>query len=103
MGALSERLAMPPSSISGLVDTLVDRRIVTRSNDPTDRRIVRVSISETGLGFVTRIRQHLMNQYRLSMEAMTNAELELMHKSYQDLLTQMINYRRSDKLKGDHP
>jgi DNA-binding MarR family transcriptional regulator len=102
MRALSELLAMPPSSITGLVDTLVERGIVSRSNDPSDRRIVRVSISEAGTAFVSRIRQHLMNQYRLAMQDMSDAELELMHNSYQNLLKQMISYRRAEKPKGEH-
>lgn len=38
--ALAERLSIGPSAVTPLVDRLVDQKLVTREDDPSDRRVV---------------------------------------------------------------
>jgi DNA-binding MarR family transcriptional regulator len=93
MRELTEILAMPPSSVTGLVDSLVERQTIERISDPDDRRIVRVKLTSTGFEYVSQIRTHLMNQYRISMEDMNQTELTLLERMYQTMLGRMIEYR----------
>jgi DNA-binding MarR family transcriptional regulator len=95
MRELTEILAMPPSSVTGLVDALVERQTLERISDPDDRRIVRVKLTSTGLEYVTKIRTHLMNQYRISMEGMSQTELTLLERMYQTMLGRMLEYRQN--------
>jgi DNA-binding MarR family transcriptional regulator len=37
---LAERLSIGPSAVTPLVDQLVDQKLVTREDDPSDRRVV---------------------------------------------------------------
>ncbi len=48
MGEMSSELDIPLSSATRTVDWLVGTNIVERVNDPDDRRIVRVQLTETG-------------------------------------------------------
>jgi DNA-binding MarR family transcriptional regulator len=48
MGEMSTELNIPLSSATRTVDWLVDANIVERINDPDDRRVVRVQLTETG-------------------------------------------------------
>jgi DNA-binding MarR family transcriptional regulator len=48
MGTLSAELNVPYSTATRIVDWLVRGDVVERMDDPTDRRIVRVRLSESG-------------------------------------------------------
>ncbi len=95
MRELSEKVGMPPSSVTGLVDILVEQNSLERFNDPDDRRVVRVRLTSSGLEHVARIRAQLMNQYRMAMQDMTQAELELLSQMYQRMLKRMIEHRQN--------
>jgi DNA-binding MarR family transcriptional regulator len=49
MGELASRLGISVSAATGLVDRLVDRGVLERESDPTDRRVVRVRMSPAGM------------------------------------------------------
>jgi DNA-binding MarR family transcriptional regulator len=46
MSALSRELRLHPSTVTALVDVLVERGLVRRRDDPHDRRVVRVEFTE---------------------------------------------------------
>ena len=48
MGEMSTELNIPLSSATRTVDWLVSTNIVERVNDPDDRRVVRIRLTETG-------------------------------------------------------
>jgi len=48
MGELSSELEVPLSTATRIVDGLVQAGMVERVNDPSDRRVVRVGMSESG-------------------------------------------------------
>lgn len=48
MGTLSSELEIPLSTTTRIVDGLVQAGMVERVNDPSDRRVVRIQMSETG-------------------------------------------------------
>ncbi|HEY3082647.1 MAG TPA: MarR family transcriptional regulator [Chloroflexota bacterium] len=47
-GALARRLGLAPSSVTGLVDRLVERGLARRDEDPRDRRVVRAAATTFG-------------------------------------------------------
>jgi DNA-binding MarR family transcriptional regulator len=49
MGEMSTELNIPLSSATRTVDWLVSSNIVERINDPDDRRVVRIRLTDTGL------------------------------------------------------
>lgn len=56
MSDLVARLGVSLSTVSGLVDRLVDHGYAARRDDPTDRRHVVVSITDAGEAFIERFR-----------------------------------------------
>jgi DNA-binding MarR family transcriptional regulator len=50
MSELSAALGLSPSTVTGLVDTLIQRGQLQRRDDAADRRVVRVRLSAEGVG-----------------------------------------------------
>ena len=48
MGELSQELSVPLSTATRMMDWWVDNEFAQRLNDPGDRRVVRVSLTDTG-------------------------------------------------------
>jgi DNA-binding MarR family transcriptional regulator len=94
MRELAATISMPPSSLTGLVDSLVERGNIERISDPEDRRIVRVRLTEDGQGYVNKIRTHLMQQYQNAMTDLSIEELNLLERMYQTMLDRMLEYRK---------
>ncbi|KAB7745537.1 MarR family transcriptional regulator [Nostocoides sp. F2B08] len=47
-GALAERLHVAPRSVTEVVDALVERELVSREPDPSDRRAMTLTLTEAG-------------------------------------------------------
>jgi len=52
---LADSLGIPPASVTGLVDRLVQRGLVRRAEDPQDRRARLVELTAEGLSTVDRL------------------------------------------------
>ena len=61
---LADRLDMPPSSASRLLDRLVEVGLLARSGDPDDRRKTRLSLTPRGLTTVEDARRLLEESLR---------------------------------------
>lgn len=57
MSELAARLGVTLSTVSGLVDRLVESGLVSRRDDPADRRQVVVDMTDTGRTLVERFRE----------------------------------------------
>lgn len=64
MAELVRRLGVSLSTVSGLVDRVVDHGLVVRHEDPADRRQVVVSLTPAGAAFVDRFREFNSRQLR---------------------------------------
>jgi DNA-binding MarR family transcriptional regulator len=51
---LADSLSLSPSAASRLIDGLVERRLLSRSEDPDDRRARRVTLAPAGKAFADR-------------------------------------------------
>jgi DNA-binding MarR family transcriptional regulator len=89
MRAIADSAGMTPSSVTGLVDALEARRWTARQSDPSDRRVVRVALTKSGIKHVQRVGEHLFQQYRDSMIDMTETQLTLIHDMYGTMLERM--------------
>jgi DNA-binding MarR family transcriptional regulator len=77
MSDLVVRLGVSLSTISGLVDRVVDHGLATRREDPADRRQVLVGLTPGGTAFIDRFRELNARQMRELLERLDDAELEL--------------------------
>jgi len=80
MSELSQALRLQPSTVTGLVDAIVDRDLVERYDDAEDRRVVRVRLTEEGKRL--RQRHHRSRRRRLLrlLAEVDDAELEAIRR-----------------------
>ncbi|MER3418516.1 MAG: hypothetical protein C4343_05345 [Chloroflexota bacterium] len=75
MSELAARLGVSLSTVSGLVDRLVDQGLLDRRDDPADRRQVLVSLTSTGTAFIDRFRELNARQLRELLDVLNEEEL----------------------------
>jgi DNA-binding MarR family transcriptional regulator len=76
MSELVARLGVSLSTVSGLVDRIVEAGLATRRDDPTDRRQVVVGLTPAGTDFIDRFRELNARQMRELLDLLDDAELE---------------------------
>jgi DNA-binding MarR family transcriptional regulator len=75
LSELAGRLSVGVSTASGLVERLVEARLLDRRDDPTDRRHVLLSLTETGAASLDRMRELNAGHMRLMLEHVSDADL----------------------------
>jgi DNA-binding MarR family transcriptional regulator len=75
MSDLVTRLGVSLSTISGLVDRIVDQGLATRRDDPDDRRQVVVALTPAGTTFIDRFRELNARQMRELLARLDDADL----------------------------
>ena len=80
MGELSGELGIPLSSATRIVDGLVNAKLLERINDPLDRRVVRIQMSEYGQQFSQTAKDHVKQHIARLLESFSPTEQEqLLH------------------------
>lgn len=74
MGELAERLGIGHATATRLVDGLVEKGIALRTRDDNDRRIVRVSLSESGREAADRVNEVARETIKSVFEGVTAKE-----------------------------
>jgi MarR family transcriptional regulator, organic hydroperoxide resistance regulator len=54
---LAERLKVTPSNMTGVIDRLVDQGLVSRTENPDDRRVILLQATEKGEALVSALRE----------------------------------------------
>jgi DNA-binding MarR family transcriptional regulator len=81
MSELAVRLGVSISTTSGVVDRLVDHGLLTRHDDPADRRQVVVTITPTGSAHLARFRELNAAQMRRLLARLGDPELEVVERA----------------------
>jgi DNA-binding MarR family transcriptional regulator len=97
MSTLVQRLGVSLSTVSGLVDRVVDHGLAARREDPADRRQVLVGLTPEGAAFIDRFRELNARQMRELLGALDDADLETVHAGLAALS------RGADQLTGATP
>jgi DNA-binding MarR family transcriptional regulator len=85
VGALAEHLGVNPSTITGHVDRLVRQDLVRREEDPSDRRIVRNYLTESGMVTVTALRR-IAGTYVINiLKRLSDEQLDRLVAALEDL------------------
>ena len=86
MSALAERLGVVPSTASGLVDKLVEQRLVDRRSEATDRRHVVVTVTAHGQELLDRFREFGKSQFRVLLEDLDARQVAVVGEAIRILL-----------------
>jgi len=76
MSGLVARLGVSLSTVSGLVDRIVEAGLASRRDDPADRRQVVVGLTPAGTAFIERFRDLNAREMRELLALLEDAELE---------------------------
>ncbi len=79
MSELVQRLGVSLSTVSGLVDRIVDHGLATRREDTADRRQVVVGLTQAGREFIDRFRELNARQMRELLTHVSDSDLALLH------------------------
>jgi len=79
MSELVTRLGVSLSTVSGLVDRIVEAGLATRREDRADRRQVVVGLTPAGTTFIDRFRELNAHQMRELLDHLDDAELASVH------------------------
>jgi DNA-binding MarR family transcriptional regulator len=85
MSRLVAQLGVSISTVSGLVDRLVDRGFVSRHDDPADRRQVVLSATPAGTAFLDGMRELGNAQFRELIARLRPEELRTVRRSIEIL------------------
>ena len=79
---LARRLGIGPSTMSGIVDRLYEHELVMRAEDPSDRRVTRITLTPHGMDVLDRLdRGRRANVARL-LGRLSEVDLELVVGAY---------------------
>lgn len=76
MSELATSLRISLSTLSGLIDRLVESGLVVRRADEHDRRLVKVSLSERGIDFLDHFQELGLSHLRELLSLVTPAEID---------------------------
>lgn len=85
MSELVARLGVSLSTVSGLVERLVDQGLVSRHHDPADRRQVVVTATAPGAALVDRFRQFGVGELQALLNALSDEELGDVRRAFEAL------------------
>lgn len=83
---IAQVLGISPSAITQLVDGLVGSGVVTRTEDPNDRRTTQLTISPKGIKQIQAIKKEKMESFATLFESLSDSELTTYHRLQQKLL-----------------
>ncbi len=97
--ALADELAVSTPTVSGMVDRLADRGMLTRSTDARDRRVRLVALTDEGDRMVASVHEAGWRIGRDVMERMQLADLQALAQGVQ-ALARAAHHRAGGKVEG---
>ena len=73
---LADILDVTPANITGIIDKLIEQRLVSRAESSQDRRVVFLQATERGKRLIENLEQHASEQSSRMLSAMSEDELE---------------------------
>jgi DNA-binding MarR family transcriptional regulator len=92
MSELSQRLDVPLSTATRIVDLLVKNSYAQRLSDPEDRRVVRITLSETGLAMYQVINEFMQKRIDRVLQHFTVDERDMLIR----LLTKLLEVMKEE-------
>jgi DNA-binding MarR family transcriptional regulator len=93
MGELSGELGIPLSSATRMADGLVRARFVERRADPSDRRVVRLCMTERGIQFIETGKKYMRERVEQLLRRFSDEEQEQLIR----LLRKLVDSLQAEK------
>jgi DNA-binding MarR family transcriptional regulator len=83
---LADALGLSPSNLTGIIDRLVEKGLVTRSDNVEDRRVVVLLATDKGKALIAGLREHQVKYLSAILEHMNSEELSVLVEAYSTLV-----------------
>ena len=83
---LSKFLNMEKGSLTTLIDSLEEKKLVVRSGDPNDRRKLLLSLTPAGINYMKTVAEQSQIALALMVANLDENEIEQMHASLKTLV-----------------
>jgi len=87
--ALARDVSLSQGTVTGIIDRLVARQLVSRERNPTDRRLVTVSLTEAGRALVGEAPSPLQEQFAEQLAALALHEQERIRDTLEAVVSMM--------------
>jgi MarR family transcriptional regulator, organic hydroperoxide resistance regulator len=77
---LAAAMKVTPSNVTGIIDRLVDQGLVSRTENPEDRRMLMLRLTEKGENLINNLRERRISQMSAILSRMTEDELDAVLK-----------------------
>ena len=91
MSDVAEGLGISFPAATKTIDRLVRKSLVGREEDPYDRRVVRIRLTELGKQLVSEINQERSRRFNTVLERMDSVSLNALHESMEAFITAAID------------
>lgn len=79
---LAAALKVTPSNVTGIIDRLVEQELVSRTENPEDRRMLMLQLTEKGETLIANLRERRVSQMSSILQQMTEAELSTIAQGF---------------------
>jgi DNA-binding MarR family transcriptional regulator len=101
MSEIGCKLSMPKPHVTAHIDKLIAEEMVERVNDPKDRRIINVRITEKGENDFNAIKQEITEEMRHRVEKLSDEKMKNLYESTEivrNILTEMMEESMQNKM-----
>ncbi|NVN93996.1 MAG: MarR family transcriptional regulator [Bacteroidetes bacterium] len=85
MSEIGCHLSVPKPHVTALVDKLIADNLVERLNDPSDRRIIYIQITEKGADDFIAIKKEISQELKMKLELLSKEQLEILSEASQQV------------------
>ena len=93
---LANDLGVTPGNVTGIVDRLVEQGLVSRTQNPEDRRVVFLQLTEKGRETITSIRESGMRQMTGILAYMSLDGLSCLAAGMKDLIESVEKHQKDN-------
>jgi MarR family transcriptional regulator, organic hydroperoxide resistance regulator len=97
LGKLASALGVTPANVTGIVDRLVEQKLVTRVENVQDRRMLMLHTTEKGEELVTTLRERKRSYLSKTLADLNSDELNNLSRGLASLVKAMESHQGEDK------
>jgi MarR family transcriptional regulator, organic hydroperoxide resistance regulator len=97
LGKLAAALGVTPANVTGIVDRLVEHKLITRVENARDRRMLMLHTTEKGEEIVANLRERKRNYLSQTLSGLNPNELTDLFRGLASLVKAMESHQGEDK------
>jgi DNA-binding MarR family transcriptional regulator len=90
-GKLADALKVTPTNVTGIIDRLLEKNLITRTGDPNDRRIILLCTTPKGDELVAELSQKCKERITELFNLLTSEDAEIVKQSLQIMVKAIEN------------